>query len=454
MIKQLFNQFLQNGIDHLSHNLPDLPELYIEGKLVRMVGMTIEVVGTYAPIGSRCLIISKHQPAIEAEVVGFSHDKLYLMPIGKTHGLEPNARVIPVSGGIRVGVGNALLGRIVDGSGEPLDNKGPIHYEAKVSLNGEKMNPLHRKPISEPLDVGVRAINGLLTLGQGQRVGLLAGTGVGKSVLLGMMTRYTTADVVVVGLVGERGREVNDFVNQNLGEEGLKRAVVVATPADDPPLMRLHGAMLATSIAEFFRDQGKNVLLLMDSLTRFAQAQREIALAVGEPPASKGYPPSVFAKLPQLVERAGNGKASSGSITAIYTVLAEGDDQADPVVDSARGILDGHILLSREIADSGRYPAVDIESSVSRVMLEVTDEKHANAARKFKQLYATFQQNQDLINVGAYRKGSDVKVDEAVERMPSLIEYLTQNTHEHASLEESVQQLHKILHGRMLNGNL
>lgn len=447
MIKQIFNQFLLHRIGDLSERLPIFPELQIEGKLVRIIGMTIEVVGTYAPIGSRCLILSKHQPAIEAEVVGFSDERLYLMPIGKTHGLEPNAKVIPVSGGIKVGVGADMLGRIVDGSGMPLDNKGVIQYEKRVSLNGEKINPLHRHPISEPLDVGIRSINGLLTLGKGQRVGLLAGTGVGKSVLLGMMTRFTEADVVVVGLVGERGREVNDFVNNNLGEEGLKRAVVVATPADDPPLMRLHGALLAASIAEFFRDKGKNVLLLMDSLTRFAQAQREIALAVGEPPASKGYPPSVFAKLPQLVERAGNGCAGNGSITAIYTVLAEGDDQTDPVVDSARGILDGHILLSRQIADSGQYPAVDIESSVSRVMLEIVEKQHIDLARKFKQIYSTYQQNQDLINVGAYRRGADSKVDEAIDKFPALLEYLTQGTHEHFSVKESADSLKKIISG-------
>jgi len=268
---------------------------------------------------------------------------------------------------------------------------------------------------------------------------------VGKSVLLGMMTRYTDADVVVVGLVGERGREVNDFVRNNLGEEGLRRAVVVATPADDPPLMRLHGAMLATAIAEHFRDQGQHVLLLMDSLTRFAQAQREIALAVGEPPASKGYPPSVFSKLPQLVERAGNGQVGAGSITAIYTVLAEGDDQTDPVVDSARGVLDGHIVLSRAIADSGRYPAIDIEASISRVMVDVASTRQLADARKFKQLYSVYQQNQDLINVGAYRKGSDPNIDSAVAKYPTLNLYLSQAINESFDVAKSVEQLSKAL---------
>jgi len=421
--------------------MPENTALAVEGRLVRMVGMTLEVVGTYAPIGSRCQIYATGQVPVEAEVVGFSNDRLYLMPIGHIHGLEPNARVVPLAGGIKIGVSRSLLGRVIDGAGNPLDDKGSIAYEKRVSLTGQKINPLHRAPIREPLDVGIKTINGLLTLGKGQRIGLLAGTGVGKSVLLGMMTRFTDAEVVVVGLVGERGREVNDFVRNNLGEEGLKRAVVVATPADDPPLMRLHGAMLATSIAEYFRDQGKDVLLLMDSLTRFAQAQREIALAVGEPPASKGYPPSVFAKLPQLVERAGNGAEHSGSITAIYTVLAEGDDENDPVVDSARGVLDGHILLSRQIADSGRYPAIDIESSISRVMIDIVPTEQIHLARRFKQLYSIYQQNQDLISIGAYRRGSDPAIDEAIDKQPQLANFLMQSMAESYSVEQSLEGL-------------
>lgn len=350
------NTSLAERFSFVDDHLPTAPGLVVEGRLVRMIGMTLEVVGTYAPIGARCNVFHPSGDSVIAEVVGFHNDRLFLMPVGETHGLAPNARVMPMSGGVKVAVGFSMLGRVIDGRGQPLDAKGSLVTDDLVSLTGNRINPLHRQPILQPLDVGVKAINSLLTIGQGQRMGLIAGTGVGKSVLLGMMTRFTSADVVVVGLIGERGREVNDFVRQSLGEDGLKRAVVVATPADDPPLMRMHGAMLATAIAEYFRDQGLNVLLLMDSLTRFAQAQREIALAIGEPPASKGYPPSVFAKLPQLVERAGNGKEGSGSITAIYTVLAEGDDQSDPVVDSARGVLDGHIVLSRAIADSGRYP--------------------------------------------------------------------------------------------------
>ena len=439
------NQHLSSQLTQLESQLPQPPGPVVEGRLVRMVGMTLEVVGTFAPIGSRCLIMHSHADPVVAEVVGFHDDRLFLMPVGETHGLAPNARVIPIQGGVKVPVGFGMLGRVIDGRGQPLDGKGPLLTDAYADLAGQRINPLHRHPIERPLDVGVKAINALLTLGMGQRLGLMAGTGVGKSVLLGMMTRFTNADVVVVGLIGERGREVNDFVRQNLGEEGLKRAVVVATPADDPPLMRLHGAMLATAIAEYFRDQGLNVLLLMDSLTRFAQAQREIALAIGEPPASKGYPPSVFAKLPQLVERAGNGKSGGGSITAIYTVLAEGDDQSDPVVDSARGVLDGHIVLSRSIADSGRYPAIDVESSISRVMIEIVSKEQYARAQTFKKIYSIYQQNQDLISVGAYRRGSNPEIDLAIEKHPALNQFLSQEIGERFDFSASMHALNKAL---------
>jgi len=439
------SQFVSQKLERLQQTLPPPPTPVIAGRLVRMVGMTIEVVGTYAAIGARCQILQPNHPPIEAEVVGFNHDKLYLMPIGHVQGLAPNAQVVPLSGGIEVPVGQNMLGRVIDGTGAPLDGLGTIAQEATWPLEGVRLNPLQRAPIKESLDVGIKAINGLLTLGKGQRVGLMAGTGVGKSVLLGMMTRYTNADVVVVGLIGERGREVNDFVRNNLGEEGLKRSVVVATPADDPPLMRLHGAMMATSIAEYFRSLGLNVLLLMDSLTRFAQAQREIALAVGEPPATKGYPPSVFAKLPQLVERAGNSDSGQGSITAIYTVLAEGDDQSDPVVDSARGVLDGHIVLSRSIAESGRYPAIDIEASVSRVMVDIASERQLQLAARFKQLYSLYSQNKDLISVGAYKRGTDPQIDLAIQKHPSLEEYLAQGIGDSFTLEQSVKALEMCL---------
>ena len=445
LINQL-NTRLSQRIQHVQNVSVKPKPLKLAGRLVRMVGMTLEVVGTFAPIGSRCQIMRQHLEPIEAEVVGFHDGRLFLMPIGDTHGLSPNAEVVPVEGGVKVGVSDDLLGRVINGTGEPLDGLGVIEHTHYVPLTGERINPLNRHPITEPLDVGIKAINGLLTLGKGQRVGLMAGTGVGKSVLLGMMTRYTDADVVVVGLIGERGREVNEFVRQNLGEEGMKRSVVVATPADDPPLMRLHGAMMVTAIAEYFRERGKNVLLLMDSLTRFAQAQREIALAVGEPPASKGYPPSVFSKLPQLVERAGNGQLGGGSITAIYTVLAEGDDQADPIVDSARGVLDGHIVLSRDIADSGRYPAIDIESSVSRVMVEIVTDKQLQFTKKFKKLYSNYQQNHDLISVGAYRAGADADIDEAIAKHGNLEAFLSQEIKEHYSVQASLEALYSALH--------
>ena len=415
--------------------------LIVEGKLTRMVGLTLEAVGCRAAIGGRCDVINAAGESVEAEVVGFAGESLYLMPTGDIRGLEPDARVVPTGRVSEASVGDELLGRIIDGSGRPLDGKGAMHATQRWPLNGGYINPLARAPIREPLDVGIRAINALLSVGRGQRLGLFAGSGVGKSVLLGMMTRYTDADVVVVGLIGERGREVKEFVDNILGEEGLQRAVVVAVPADQPPLRRMHGAMLATAIAEYFRDQGKNVLLLMDSLTRFAQAQREIGLAINEPPATKGYPPSVFAKLPQLVERAGNGDRGGGSITAFYTVLAEGDDQNDPIADAARAILDGHIVLSRRLAESGHYPAIDIEASVSRAMNEITDPDHQRAAREFKQLYSIYQQNRDLISVGAYELGSNDQIDMAIGAMPSLREFLHQDMRTRFGIRDSLDDL-------------
>ncbi len=419
----------------------DRPTLIVEGRLVRMVGLTLEAVGCHAPIGSRCLVEGPEGQDIEAEVVGFSGEKLYLMPTGRLHGIVPNARVVPTDKAYDVAVGPELLGRVLDGAGNPLDGKGPLHTSERVPLTGRVINPLARQPICEKLDVGIRAINALLSVGRGQRMGLFAGSGVGKSVLLGMMTKYTTADVIVVGLIGERGREVKDFIDNILGEDGMSRSVVVASPADDAPIMRLHGATLATRIAEYFRDQGLNVLLLMDSLTRFAQAQREIALAIGEPPATKGYPPSVFAKIPQLVERAGNGDTGGGSITAFYTVLTEGDDQQDPIADAARAILDGHIVLSRELADSGHYPAIDVEASISRAMTEITTPDHQGATRQFKQWYSTYRRNRDLISVGAYKPGSDTQVDEAVALYPRLTEFLQQGIDEAVSLSDSINEL-------------
>ena len=433
------------GLAARQSQLASVPPAVVAGRLTRMVGLTLEAAGVQAAVGDRCQIVSADQAQIEAEVVGFSGDRLYLMPTGDIHGLKPDARVVPRPRAGTVRVGPAMLGRIVDGAGRPLDELGPIETETSVRLTGTPINPLRRAPITQPLDVGVRAINGLLTVGRGQRIGLFAGSGVGKSVLLGMMARYTAADVIVVGLIGERGREVKEFVERILGPAGLARAVVVATPADHPPLMRLHGAWLATSVAEYFRERGQNVLLIMDSLTRFAQAQREIALAIGEAPATKGYPPSVFARLPQLVERAGNGVDATGSITAFYTVLAEGDDHNDPIVDAARAILDGHIVLSRRIADGGRYPAIDVEASVSRVMHDIVPDTQLALARRLRQTAAVYEHNRDLITIGAYQRGTDPSIDAAIGRWPQIEAYLHQDMHERVTLERSVAQLEQTM---------
>ncbi len=420
-------------------------EIVVEGTLNRMVGLTLEAVGCEAAVGGRCLIDTAGGKQVEAEVVGFAGDKLFLMPTGEMRGIMPGARVIPTRSASTVAVGDELLGRVLDGAGRPLDGFGELRCRDRVSLTGEPLNPLMRRAIRDPLDVGVRSINSLLSVGGGQRIGLFAGSGVGKSVLLGMMTRYTRADVTVVGLIGERGREVQDFVSNTLGPDGMRRAVVVATPADNPPLMRLHGAWLATAIAEYFRDRGLKVLLLLDSLTRFAQAQREIALAIGEPPATKGYPPSVFARLPQLVERAGNSDRGVGSITAFYTVLVEGDDQNDPIADAARAILDGHIVLSRHLAESGLYPAVDVEASISRAMHQIATREQLDYATRFRQVYTTYQQNRDLISVGAYRRGSDPRIDLAVEQWPKILEFLRQDMYEPVNLERSYADLRQLV---------
>ena len=430
------------GIQNYHDRLAEPPGIVVEGKLNRMVGLTLEAVGCQAAIGSRCLVDSPGGASVEAEVVGFADERLYLMPTTSLQGVRPNARVVPTDRVYEAPVGDVLLGRVLDGAGRPLDGKGPLHTNDKMPLTGRSVNPLQRQPIREPLDVGVRSINSLLTIGRGQRMGLFAGSGVGKSVLLGMMTKYTNADVIVVGLIGERGREVKEFINNILGEEGMARSVVVAVPADYTPVLRMHGASMATAIAEYFRDQGKDVLLLMDSLTRYAQAQREIALAIGEPPATKGYPPSVFARLPQLVERAGNADEGGGSITAIYTVLTEGDDQQDPIADAARAILDGHIVLSRELAEAGHYPAIDIEASISRVMTEIVDKDQLQLSQRFRRLNSAFRSNEDLISVGAYTPGTDPNIDEAIQFYPNLVRYLQQDLFTSMDWETSISTLH------------
>ena len=439
-----FARRLEGYSDAIS--LPSQPIL--EGRLLRMVGLTLEAEGLRSAIGSRCLVInddSYHPVQVEAEVMGFSGGKIYLMPVGSLAGIAPGARVVPLPDAGRLPMGMSMLGRVLDGAGRALDGKGGMKAEDWVPMDGPMINPLNRDPISQPLDVGIRTINGLLTVGRGQRLGLFAGTGVGKSVLLGMMTRFTEAEIIVVGLIGERGREVKEFIDEILGEEGLKRSVVVASPADDAPLMRLRAAQYCTRIAEYFRDKGKNVLLLMDSLTRYAQAQREIALAIGEPPATKGYPPSVFAKLPKLVERAGNAEAGGGSITAFYTVLSEGDDQQDPIADAARGVLDGHFVLSRRLAEEGHYPAIDIESSISRVMPQVVPAEQLKQAQRFKQLWSRFQQSRGLISVGAYVPGGDADTDLAIARQPQMAQYLRQGLGESVGMAQSREQLAGVL---------
>lgn len=435
LLNRLAKAHPHDGFDH---------QPQVQGIVTRMVGMSLEAVGLRVSVGQLCRVSG---PGIEfdAEVVGFSEERVFLMPTEQVAGLAPGARVTPLRHASQVPVGFGLLGRVINANGEPLDGKGPLQPDGYVDMAGKVINPMQRKPIRQPLDVGVRCINSMLTVGRGQRLGLFAGSGVGKSMLLGMMTRFTEAEVVVVGLVGERGREVKEFIEEILGEEGLQRAVVIASPADDAPLMRLRAPVLATRIAESFRDEGLNVLLLMDSLTRYAQAQREIALSIGEPPATKGYPPSVFAKIPQLVERAGNSSSETGSLTAFYTVLSEGDDMQDPVADAARAILDGHIVLSRALAEEGHYPAIDVEASISRAMPSIVSEQHLRTAQRFRQLYARYQQTRDLISVGAYTSGTDRETDLAIEKMPVFREFLRQGLRESVSFDHALVQLFQVL---------
>jgi flagellum-specific ATP synthase len=392
-----------------------------------VVGLTLEARGIVAPLGAQCQIENLDLGVpLEAEVVGFHNDLLYLMPFSEPGGVGPGARVWVKSHHSKASLGEALLGRVVDGMGEPLDGRGPIAYSQQLGMQGLSINPMERGAINQILDTGIKAINTCLTIGRGQRLGLMAGSGVGKSVLLGMLTRNTQADVVVIGLIGERGREVQEFIHHILGEEGLVKSVVVAAPANISPVLRLKATQLTHLIAEYFRDRGKNVLLLCDSLTRVAHAQREIGLAIGEPPTAKGYPPSVFALLPKLIERAGVGRKGQGSITAIYTVLAEGDDSADPIVDIARASLDGQVMLSRSLADAAHYPAIDLAGSISRVMDSLVTPQQLQAANRFRRLWSLYQQNYDLIQVGAYEPGTNPDLDEAIRLRPAMEALLQQ----------------------------
>lgn len=415
-----------------------------EGRLIKVVGERLEAVGCDGGIGSRYQIQSAHS-RVDAEVVGFSGSVSLLMAESPLNSIAPGAIVVPKLSGDRMAVGDELIGRVLDGSGAFIDRLPPAVLPDRVSIRGESRNPLDRLPVTQMLDVGVRAINACTTVGKGQRIGLFAGSGVGKTTLMGMMTRHTDADVVVIAMVGERGKEVREFIENVLGPEGLRKSVVVATPADDPPLRRIRGAWRATAVAEYFRGRGKNVLLLMDSLTRFAQAQREIGLAIGEPPVTRGYTPSVFSALPSLVERAGNGSEDEGSITAVYTVLTEGDDPNDPIADSARSFLDGHIQLSRENAESGIYPAIDLESSVSRSMNAVASELHVRAAQSIRRLYSHFRKNKDLISVGAYREGSDQELDIAIRAWPRICDFISQIEAEPVSISQSVAEMQILL---------
>ncbi len=457
--EKICKNYFKNCSDILNH----VATIDISGCITKVTGLIIEAIGLQLPIGSLCSIPLPDGSSVDAEVVGFDRDRLLLMPQASIEGIGPATKITakqsidlkrnpqhamqgadaqPGTGYLPVG--DALLGRVLDATGRPLDDLGPLNTTQFAALNAQPLNPLSRAPIEKVLDVGVRAINSMLTIGRGQRMGLFAGSGVGKSVLLGMMARYTNADVIVVGLIGERGREVKEFIETILGEDTLSHAVVVAAPADVPPLMRLQGAKYACTIAEYFRDQGKHVLLIMDSLTRYAMAQREIALALGEPPATKGYPPSVFAKLPILVERAGNGQEGGGSITAFYTVLTEGDDQQDPIADAARAILDGHIVLDRRLAESGHYPAIDIEQSISRVMNNIVSPAHQRIARRLKLLKSKYNRSVELINVGAYAAGSDPLLDEAIQKHISIDHFLQQDATECADIEKSIYQLTSI----------
>ena len=421
------------------------PEPQRSGTLVRLVGLTLETRGIMAPLGACCEVLGRHGHRVEAEVVGFNDKTLFLMPFSEPTGVGPGDVVRVVSHSSNVKLGSALLGRVIDGRGEPLDGLPAPECHDTLSLLGRPLNPMERGPIDKVLDVGVKAINGMLTMGRGQRIGLVAGSGVGKSVLLGMLTRFTKADVVVIGLIGERGREVQAFISESLGKEGLAKSVVVASPANVSPVLRLKATHMTHVIAEYFRDQGLNVLMLVDSLTRVAHAQREIGLAIGEPPTAKGYPPSVFALLPNLIERAGVGRHGVGSITAIYTVLAEGDDASDPIVDSARASLDGQVMLSRKLADAAHYPAIDLTGSISRIMQSLLDPNDLKQANRFRRMWTLYQQNLDLIQVGAYERGTNPELDDAIRLHDRMVSFLQQDMHIDQDYESTRTELRALL---------
>lgn len=417
----------------------------VRGRVNQVIGMVIESRGPGIPVGSICEVdVYKGRARVAAEVVGFREGRVLLMPLGEMRGVEPGSTIRLVGGQARVPVAESLLGRVIDGLGNPMDGKGPLEVGTDYPLYAEPLNPMQRERITEPVDVGVRAINGLLTLGKGQRIGILAGSGVGKSTLLGMIARHTAADVSVIALIGERGRELKDFIERDLGPEGMARSVVVVATSDQPPLVRMRGAYLAMAISEFFRDRGRDVVMMMDSVTRYAMSSREVGLAIGEPPTSRGYTPSVFAQLPKLLERAGTCEGK-GSITGIYTVLVEGDDMNEPIADAVRSIVDGHIILSRDLASRGHYPSIEIMGSVSRCMSDVVDKEQVAASHAFLDTLATYRRSEDLINIGAYAAGTNAKIDRAIQRMDSFNRYLNQGVEERAGLDESRQQLFQLV---------
>lgn len=414
------------------------------GYVSQVIGLTIESIGPAVKVGEVCKIYTlKGSQPILAEVVGFREKNVLLMPLGEMEGIGPGSKVEALGTTLKVNVGESLLGRVLDGLGNPIDGKGPLKDEKTYPVMASPPNPLLRTRIDKPLTLGIRAIDGLLTCGNGQRIGIFAGSGVGKSTLLGMIARNTQADINVIGLIGERGREVKEFIDNDLQEEGLKRSVLVVATSDQPALIRMKGALLATSIAEYFRDQGKNVILMMDSLTRFSMAQREIGLAIGEPPVTRGYTPSVFAILPKLLER--SGTSDKGSITGLYTVLVDGDDMNEPIADTVRGILDGHIVLSRKIANRNHYPAIDILASISRVMPNVVSQDHIQLSNQIKELLSIYNESEDLINIGAYIEGTNTKIDEAISKIDPINEFLRQDIQEKSSFEEAIGIMEEIV---------
>ncbi|MCK9525327.1 MAG: flagellar protein export ATPase FliI [Limnochordia bacterium] len=429
-------------VAHYQRHLEDLEDTIHSGRVSQIVGLTIESLGPTTSIGDLCLIQPRNKPGVPAEVVGFRDQKVLLMPLSELTGVGPGVLVTATGSPLTVAVGETLLGRVLDGLGRPMDGKGYVPATKQLSVQGRIPKPLERQRIKFPLSVGVRAIDGLLTCGKGQRIGVFAGSGVGKSTLLGMMARNTEADVNVIALIGERGREVREFLERDLGPEGMARSVVVVATSDQPALVRIKGALVATTIAEFFRDLGRDVLFVMDSVTRLALAQREVGLATGEPPATRGYTPSVFALLPRLLERTGPG--SVGTITAFYTVLVEGDDLNEPITDTVRGILDGHIVLNRALAEKNHYPAIDVSASVSRLMTEVAGDRHKQLAGEIRAAMATYADAEDLINIGAYAAGSNAAIDQAIRLHPGITEFLRQEVTDACAWPDTLARLEQI----------